>query len=90
MLEEATEARKEEVVKFADIKSTILNTVYGPYLKKGDYYPYKIDMFLPKDFLPKQERKPISKAEKNKRWSAAGHAMMDDVNKINREMRGRR
>jgi hypothetical protein len=91
MLEEETEARKQDIIKIADLKSAIFNSAYGPYLKEGTQYPYHINHFLPNDMFPKPEKKQISITEKNKRWSAAGHAMMDEVEKINREAkRGRR
>jgi len=64
---------KREAVVMAGLKCVIQNAPYGPHLKKGDRYPYKLTDFLPKDLIPKRE---ISEEEKTKSWMAAGNAMM--------------
>ena len=74
---------KIELVRRADLKCGMMNAAVGPYLKKGEKFPYKIDGFLPKGMLPK---KPIvTEAEKSKRWAAAGAAMMKVVREHERE-----
>lgn len=82
MIEEGTEKRKDELIWRTDLKVTVLNSAYGPYLKKGDMYPYRLKDFLDKALLPKNERKRISKSEQAKNWSAAGHAMMKEIQVI--------
>lgn len=74
-------------VKHAGIICAILNSAYGPYLKKGDKYPYKTD-----DFLKNEAKKSlkVSESEKSKRWSAAGREMMDVVRQHENEIKGHR
>ncbi len=74
---------KIELVRIADIKCWMMNANIGPYLKKGEKLPYRIEDFLPKDMRPK---KPVvSEAEKSKRWAAAGAAMMKVVREHEKE-----
>lgn len=74
---------KIELIKFADIKCTIMNASVLPYLKKGDKFPYKLDDFLPKDMRTKP---PVtSEYEKTKRWLEAGKAMMKVVEEHEKE-----
>jgi len=68
---------KIELVGRADLKCGMMNAAIGPYLKKGEKFPYRIEGFLPKDMRP--EKPIVSEAEKSKRWLAAGHAMMKVV-----------
>lgn len=37
-----------EAQKHAEILTAIMNTSFGPYLKKGAKYPYEAEQFLPK------------------------------------------
>lgn len=74
---------KNDLVRRADLKCGMTNAAVGPYLKKGEKFPYRIEEFLPKDMLPK--RQVVSEAEKSKRWAAAGAAMMKVVREHERE-----
>lgn len=74
---------KDEVLIHADTKCWMLNAAAGPYLKKGERFPYKTEEFLPKDMRPKNP--VVTEAEKSKRWAAAGAAMMKVVREHERE-----
>jgi len=40
--------------KHAEVLTAIMNTSFGPHLKKGAKYPYEVEQFLPK----KKKEKP--------------------------------
>lgn len=67
--------------------TSILNSPYGPYLKKGEKYPYKLDDPKKKKSLKNEE---ISEAEKSKRWLAAGNACMDVVEQHKNDIRSKK
>lgn len=75
---------KNDLVRRADLKCAMMNAAIGPYLKKREKFPYRIEDFLPKDIL---QKKPVvvTEAEKSKRWAAAGAAMMKVVREHERE-----
>lgn len=74
---------KMEQVKHADLKCGMMNAAVGPYLKRGEKFPYKIEDFLPKDL---HSKKPVvTEVEKSKSWAAAGAAMMKVVREHERE-----
>lgn len=72
---------KNDQIKHADLINAIYNAPYGPYLKKGDRYPYKIQNFLPKGTIKREE---ISQKERSRRLLEAGNAMMEAVEQYER------
>lgn len=74
MIEEGTEKLKSGIIRHADLKTAMFNAPYGPYLKAGDHFPYKLSDFVDKDLLQKVENRKITKKEQSKSWSSAGRA----------------
>lgn len=77
MIEMRNFAREQQAkidqIKHTDLVVSMLNSAYGPYLKEGQRYPFKLEKFLPKGLIKKEE---VSEKEKSKRWSSAGKEMM--------------
>lgn len=56
-----------------DLVISVMNSPYGPYLKRGEKYPFDPNKYLNKKSGIKTE---ISEKDKAKTWDAAGKAMM--------------
>jgi hypothetical protein len=52
--------REQDTQRHAEILAAILNTSFGPYLKRGMKYPYDAEQFLPKE---KKEKPTIEQYE---------------------------
>jgi hypothetical protein len=96
MIEVGTEELNGNIFRDTDLKVSILNAPYGPYLKKGDYYPFKISNFIKDDLnvkkqrtekqnkeLTNEERLKVER-ERSKRLSSYGHEMMEEIRAIER------
>ncbi len=73
---------KSDIIKRASLEVSVMNAPYGPYLKRGDKYPYKLRNFLPKELFQKKE---VTEDEKTKNWLAAGNEMMEVVEQHKRD-----
>jgi len=75
----------------ADTVVSIMNAPMGPYLKKGQKYPYKLNDYLSNE--PKK-KKDVSAHDWAKQLVTAGDAMMDVVEQheksISKTKKGRR
>ena len=83
-IEKLNEEIDFQVLLHKDLAISIMNSPYGPYLKKGEKYPYKLENFKNKKSLKNEE---ISEAEKSKRWLAAGNACMEVVEQHKNDLR---
>ena len=66
---------KIEYIRRADLKSTIMNTSLGPYLKKGEKFPYTLYNFIDKEYIPHPPKHEYTPEEQAKRVSEAGRAL---------------
>ncbi len=76
-----------QVQLHTDLIVSIMNSPYGPYLKKGEKYPFKLGDYLPAKPGTKKE---ISEECKAKTWASAGKTMMRTWNQHNNEIKQRR